>query len=218
MTAPDATLATLSGAFNQAAAGLTTIFGLAATELELLDKMQTVYETELPSEDHPDYDRMLAERDDALAWLSEQFLDNDQIVIAKTERYIGLLWTLDRMEQMFKDRAKEIRENAAVVERHADRVRARLLAAMQVMERPRIDTPNGSARIQANPGRVEVLEPIDVARVEGYASKPVTVPAEFVSSVTVWKVDKRRIAAWIKSTNEVPAGVQIVKSDSLRIS
>lgn len=218
MTASDATLATLTNGFNQAAAGLTTIFGLAATELELLDKMQTVYETELPAEDHPDYDRMLAERDDALAWLSEQFLDNDQLVIAKTERYIGLLWTLGRMEQMFKDRAKEIRENAAVVERHADRVRARLLAAMQVMERPRIDTPNGSARIQANPGRVEVLEPIDVARVEGYASKPVTVPAEFVTPVTVWKVDRRRIAAWIKSTNEVPAGVEFVKSDRLAIS
>lgn len=199
------TLASLTGTFMEVAAGLTTLLDLTTNEVVLIGKMQTAYETELPAENHPDYAARLAARDEALAWLSEQFLANDERIIAKSENYIRLLWQLGKIENAYQERAKETREKAAVVERHANRVRDRLMQAMKAMDRERIETPSGTVRIQANPGRLEVLEEM-------------AVPKEFIKTVVVTSVDKMAIKAFIESTGETPAGCELVKSDSLRIS
>lgn len=205
MTGSDATLATLSGAFTQAAERLPTLFDLAESELRLLSDLEAAYTAESPSPSDPRYEVALEEQQEAVARLAQQFVGNEAMVIRKVESYIGLLAHMRMLTDARKAQAARLTAKAKVTERGEEWLRERLLQAMRVMGRERIETPIGTVRIQANPGRVEVLE-------------EQLIPPEFVKTVITTAVDKRAISAWIKSTSEVPDGVEFVKSDRLAIS
>lgn len=184
---------------------LPTIFDLAESELRLLSDLEAAYTAEPPDPSDPRFEVALEEQREAVARLAAQFVGNEALVVRKVESYIGLLAHMRMLTDARKAQAARLAAKAKITERGEEWLRERLLQAMKVMNRERIETPIGTVRIQANPGRLEVLEEM-------------AVPKEFIKTVITTSVDKMAIKAFIKSTGETPSGCEFVKSDSLRIS
>lgn len=185
-------LSNVSGLFMRTAERLPSLFDLSAEELRLLSDLEDAYRAEEPDQE-------------AVDRLAAQFVGNEALVVRKVENYIGLLAHLDMLSAARKAQADRLAAKAKTTEAGAKWLKERLLQAMKVMGRDRIETPIGTVRVQSNPGRVEVLA-------------EQMVPREFIKTVITTSVDKRAISAHIKASGEVPEGIEFVKSDSLRVS
>jgi hypothetical protein len=78
------------------------------------------------------------------------------------------------------------------------------LRHLQAVGTEKTETDRFTVAIRANPPSVEVLE-------------PTLVPAEFIRTVTTMSVDKRAILELLKTTGEVPEGIEIVRKQRLEI-
>jgi hypothetical protein len=121
------------------------------------------------------------------------------------------------MAEARKAEADRLRDRAKSAEQHATWLRSRLLVHMQTTGRQRIETSRFTLSVRQNPVSVSVLNEPVLTKVEAYETMP-GVPAEFVRLITLYKVDKRAIAAQVKATGEVVDGTTVSRGESLRIS
>lgn len=190
-----------TGRFMAVSEHMPTLFDLSAEELRLLSDLEEVYGRAIDPTD----DEALADHEEALERLSVQFVGNEALVVRKVENYIGLLAHLDMLSAARKAQADRLAAKAKTTEAGAKWLKERLLQAMKVMGRDRIETPIGTVRIQANPPKVEVLEPMLVPKI--YERTKITID-----------VDKRAILADYKANGEAIPGVEITRGESLRVS
>ena len=83
-------------------------------------------------------------------------------------------------------------------------VRHRARAAVEALALAIIDTTRFSIRVRTNPPAVQVLEEM-------------LVDDQYIRTVTTTSVDKRMILDNFKATGEIPAGIDITRSQRLEI-
>lgn len=130
-------------------------------------------------------------------------------------------WTvrdLERLSEARKAEADKLREQAKRLEATADRLKGLMLTAMQATGQQRIDTPRFVVRIQKSPPSVKFDDEPATERIEAYDRPPAGVPLEYVTVLTLYKVDKRRILQDVKATGELPPGTTVHHGSHLRIA
>lgn len=187
--------------FQQAAEDLPRLFDLAVEDVLTLSDLTLAYGQEVD----PDDEKAVQRKEEAVARLAAQFVDNDELVIRKVERYIHVLETQDMMVTNFKARAKRLRDHAAAIEKGQDHLKARLLAAMQVMKRESVATPAGVVSTQQNPPAVKVWD----------AS---LIPAEFMRTKVEVAPDLNAIKAHVKLTHTDVPGTTVERATRLVVS
>ncbi len=190
-----------TAAFMAASQRIPSVFTLADEEVRILDALELVYGAEVDPADTEAIER----REDAITYLQDEFEQNAALVIRKTEGYLRLLAHLSAMEEARKAHAARLRASAAVYEKAQADVKRRLMTAMQIMERERIETPIGTVRIQDSPLSVNVVD----------AS---AVPHEYERTKITVEVDKVSILRDVKAGAAVPPGVTIERGQHLRLS
>lgn len=184
--------------FNRAADALPGIMDLAGAEVALLADLTLVYGQEVDSDDSEAVEQRL----EAMSRLAAEFIGNEALVVRKVERYIHVLEAQEMMVANFKARAKRLRDHATAIENGHNELKATLIAAMHTMDRDQVVTPSGVASIRQNPPHVDIANEPVLAKVEAYETMP-DIPSEFVRLITLYKVDKRALAAAIKVRGEV---------------
>ncbi len=169
---------------------LPRLLDLADAELQLMQDFEAAYEQDPPDEE-------------ALARISAEFVGNEALVIQKLENYLALDEKFTMFEQAFKARAAELRELAAIAERNRERLRARLLVAMQVMGRDKVVTPSGVVRRQLN-------------AVSCVVTDRALIPSEFMRQPPIPERQPDLVA--IKAAGVPVPGTELVRKESLRIS
>ncbi|GAC1647952.1 MAG: hypothetical protein NVS4B6_22680 [Mycobacterium sp.] len=129
----------------------------------------------------------------------------DQMLIEKTESYCHVIKEFDAMAAERKRDADRMRARAQAAERHADFLKNRLLANLQVVGRKRVELARYTLSVVQNPPSVQVLD----------AS---AVPAEFKRTVITTTVDKRAVLDAFKSNGEMIPGTEISRTERLSIT
>lgn len=133
----------------------------------------------------------------------------EEVEIALAQKVDRCAWTvrdLERLADVRKAEADKLRDQAKRLDGAADRLKSLMLVAMQQTGQQRVETPRFTVRIQRNPPKVEV---VDEAAVE---------PRFLRHIPEKWEVNKQAIGANYKATGEIPPGVTVTQSDSLRIA
>lgn len=197
MTAPDATLATLSGGFNQAAERLPVLYKLAAEFTRLVDLHED------PDSDPAEIDLELAEvvRDiKAKAFGIAELIKSCERKEGDCKREEERLYAMRKRAETLKEKLKEYARRE-----------------MEVMGLDRIDVGTHTLAIRLNNPAVEVLDEPAIARVEAYETMP-DVPKEFIQLITLYKLDRRALLAHVKATGEVVPGAVVVRRPRLQVS
>lgn len=129
----------------------------------------------------------------------------DQMMVEKVESYISVIRSLESMAAARKVEADRLRDRSKTAERHADWLKARLLTHMKIAGRDRMEMARFTLAIRQNPVSCVVLE-------------EAMVPNEFKHTVITTTVDKNAIKEHVKATGEVVPGIELVRTESLRIS
>lgn len=183
-------------------------FLTAANRLPTLWQLSTEFDVLLALLEEPDQD---------LAAIDAEMQRVAGDIVHKAHGVAAVIQSLQKLAEWQKGEMRRMAERAKASEAHADRLKAYALACMKVIEQPRIETGTFTLSIRANPPHVDVLNEPVLARVEGYETMPDEVPGEFVRQITVYKVDKRAITAYVKATGEVVPGCELVRTESLSI-
>lgn len=136
----------------------------------------------------------------------------------KLDRCAWTVRDLERLSEARKAEADKLRDNAKRLEATADRLKGLMLTAMQATGQQRIDTPRFVVRIQKSPPSVKFDDEPATERIEAYDRPPAGVPLEYVTVLTLYKVDKRRILQDVKATGELPPGTAVHHGSHLRIA
>jgi len=179
--------------FMLSAGRMPALFDLAESELQLLSDLEAVYGEPVDQSDP----EALARHEAAVQALAEQFIGNEAMVVRKIEGYIGLMAHLRMLTDARKTQAKRMAAKAEVTEKGEAYLKERLLQAMQLMGRERIETPIGTVRIQANPPRCEVLE-------------EEMIPRDYKRTVVTTTINKRAILEAASRGETVP-GTEVVR-------
>jgi hypothetical protein len=170
--------------FLKAAERATTLYALSESYNQLVDLLED-----------PESDPQRVEQElDRLAGDIKQ----------KAENIAGLIRWCEGLAQLRRGEAKRMLESAAPLENKADWLREYVLKNLQALGIQRVDTARFTLRVQQNPPRVEVLEPL-------------LVPGEFKRQRIIVDVDKRKILEHVKETGEVVEGTEIVRGTRLDI-
>lgn len=129
----------------------------------------------------------------------------DQMIVEKTESYVSVIRSLEKMAEARKGEADRLRDRAKTAEAQADWLKARLLVHMQTTNRPRIETARFTLAIRQNPPSVNVLD-------------AAAVPSDYQRTKIDISVDKRAILEHFKATGELVDGIEITRGESLRLS
>jgi len=143
-----------------------------------------------------DYLRVLDALEDGDADLEVELDRIAGEITHKAESIAGLVAQLDGMAAMRKAEAQRLRDRATADEHHAARLRQYLLVHMQAIGTERIDTARFTVSVRQNPPAVEITDEMQV-------------PDEFRRTVTTVSVDKKSILEHLKSTGEIPPGVEV---------
>jgi hypothetical protein len=125
-------------------------------------------------------------------------------ITGKAESIAVIVTECNARADVLRAGAERLRERAAVEERKAERLKQYLFKNMAVVGTDKITTTRFTVTVRTNPPAVEVLEPL-------------LVPAEFIRTVTTTSVDKRAVLELLKTTGEVPDGIEIVRKQRLVI-
>jgi hypothetical protein len=188
--------------FNAAASRLPRLFDITADEIELMDLLEDAC-----NQDPPDPERVAA--------LEAHLGDNHALIVQKTEHYVHVIEKFRMLKENHRARARERFELAAVCERSEELLKDRLRQALTAMGRKRVETPEGGVRRQLNNPSVAIIE-------------EQAIPADFWTTPEP-EVSKTKILDFWRATGGhstpdgieggmMPAGVQIVRKESLRIS
>lgn len=139
------------------------------------------------------------------ATIEDQLAKLGGAIKEKSESIAGLIRWCEGLAEMRKAEAKRMTDGAKRFENKASWLRSYLLQHMRAMELPKIETGRFTIAVRQNPPAVEVLEEM-------------LIPQEFKRVVQEVVIDKRGILEHLKTTGEVPAGVEIRRGESLRIS
>lgn len=175
--------------FNTAAQRLPTLFDLEAQAYELLAYLDEWHDLE--PED-------IAEGQAQLALI-------DQMMLEKVESYVSVIRSLDAMADAREAEEHRMRDRKLSARKQAEWLKNRLLVHMQTTGRQRIEMARFTVSVKTNPPSVNVLD-------------AAAVPGEFQRTRIEVSVDKRGILDALRATGEIPAGVEIVRTESLRIA
>lgn len=131
----------------------------------------------------------------------------DQMIAEKVESYVSVIRSLEKMAEARKAEADRLIARAKSAAGQADWLKDRLLVHMKTDGRPRIETARFSLSIRKNPESVSVVD----------AS---LIPADFWRQppVPALQPDLVAIKAHTKSTGEMVAGTELVRTERLAIS
>ena len=147
----------------------------------------------------------LLEDPDADADALEQQLDGIAgLLTQKADNIAALVQHIEGMAAMRKAEADRMRDLAVQDQKRAERLRSYLLRHMQALGSERIDTARFKISVRTNPPSVQVVN-------------EVLVPAQFIREVVTVSVDKRAIMEQVKTTGEIPAGIDITRSTRLDV-
>lgn len=125
-------------------------------------------------------------------------------LLHKLEDYGVVMTEMRKVAQGRRDEQRRMQARTLAAEGALERMKDRLVAHMQANGSRPIETPKFTFRLQANPKSVVVVD-------------ETAIPQQFI--VVTYTPSKTAIKDWIKSTGEVPDGVEFVSSgDSLRVS
>ena len=112
---------------------------------------------------------------------------------------------LERRAEVCRAEAKRLSERAKRAEAHVAWLHSYVLEQLQAIGLDRLETPRFTLAIRTNPPACTV---VDAA----------LVPGEFTRTLISIETDRRAILQHVKTTGEVPAGVEITRSQRLAIS
>ena len=142
---------------------------------------------------------------DADADALEQQLDGIAgLLTQKADNIAALVQHIEGMAAMRKAEADRMRDLAVQDQKRAERLRSYLLRHMQALGTEKIDTARFKISVRTNPPSVQVVN-------------EVLVPAQFIREVVTVSVDKRAIMEQVKTTGEIPAGIDITRSVRLDV-
>jgi hypothetical protein len=116
-----------------------------------------------------------------------------------------VLQGLDRLADWQRVEGQRLMAKARANEAHAERLKTYALSCMESLGIERLETGTHTLSVRTNPPAVQVID-------------ETIVPNEFVRKVVVTSVDKRAILTHVKQTGEVPAGIEVQRSQSLRVT
>jgi hypothetical protein len=116
-----------------------------------------------------------------------------------------VLQGLDRLADWQRSEGQRLMAKARANETHAERLRSYALSCLQSLGIERLETGTHTLSVRTNPPSVNVLD-------------AAAVPSEFQRTKIEIAPDKVAILAHHRRTGEVPAGVEIQRSQSLRVS
>lgn len=195
--------ADLRSTFMETSRGLSSLMDLTAEDVRLLGLLDAVY----GDDPNPADDEAVEAHEVAVEALAMEFAQNEAFIVKKVEAYLHVLKKLSMFEEWYRNESRRLAAKARSAENAQGYLKDRLLQAMQVMERDRLDTPIGSVRIQKNPGKVEVLAqemvPDQYLRV---------IPAHYEVNKT-----NPELRAKLKAGEDVP-GIAWVVTESVRLA
>lgn len=153
------------------------------------------------------YVRVLALLDDKDADAAALDAELEQIagaITQKADHIAALIAEFEGLVGVRKAEAQRLKERAETAQHKADRLRDYLLRHLQALGAEKISTEHFDIAVRTNPPSVEVLEQM-------------LVPAEFIHTVTTTSVDKRAVLELLKTTGEIPDGIEIVRKQRLEI-
>lgn len=190
-----------SAEFVHAAQQLPTVFTLTDLEVVLLEAMADAEER---GEDPTNALAQCPEIEEALA--------------QKLEHYVSLLRHVEWLRDARKAEADRLAARAKTASKLAEWLKERLKQHLELTGQQRIETSRYTVRLQPSPPSVRFDDEPGTERVEAYDRPPAGVPLEYVTVLTLYKVDKRGILASVKADGVIPPGVDIVHGQHLRIS
>lgn len=132
-------------------------------------------------------------------------LDSLNIAFAeKAENIVKLIRSLNAQGSAIKDEIKKLRDKLGAVEGRVDGLKHYLQTGMEKTGKDSLDVGIFRVRLQNSPLSVKI---IDVG----------SLPEQFKREIVEIRVDKRGIIDHIKSTGEVPVGIQAVQGRHIRI-
>ena len=132
-------------------------------------------------------------------------LDNWNVVL--TDKLTGcakVIKNLSAEETALREESQRLQQRATAVRNRCQWLKDYVMEQLLRIGKRKIDAGIFKIRIQKSPLRVEIVQ--DEA-----------VPDEFKERVESWRIDKKSIAEHVKSTGEVPMGIQAHQSEHLRI-
>jgi Siphovirus Gp157 len=127
-----------------------------------------------------------------------------------------VIHAIENKAAMLKIEEQRLYAKRKAAENAAERMRAYTLAQLKSIGIDRLDYGTFTLSVRQNPAHVDILNEPVLARVEAYETMP-EVPPEFVRLITLYKVDKRAIAAAVKASGEVVPGARVARTESLSI-
>lgn len=132
----------------------------------------------------------------------------DELVVLlqqKSQNIIGYTKNIELTINAMKEEEKRIADNRKVLENKMDRFKDYVKECMEKNGITKIETGLGTLSIAKSPASVEIVNEDEI-------------PSEFKQEVVTVKVDKTKIKNNFKETGEIPAGVNIITTNTnLRI-
>ena len=123
----------------------------------------------------------------------------------KSQNIIGYTKNIELTINAMKKEEKRIADNRKVLENKMTRFKDYVKECMERNDIPKIETGLGTLSIAKSPASVEIINEDEV-------------PSEFKQEIVTVKIDKTKIKNNFKETGEIPAGVNIVTTNTnLRI-
>lgn len=145
---------------------------------------------------------------------SEEITEEDKIKIKeeltqllqkKSQNIIGYIKNIELTIEAMKEEEKRIADNRKVLENKMGRFKEYVKECMERNGITKIETSLGTLSIAKSPISIEIV-------------KEEEIPKEFKQEVITVKIDKTKIKNNFKETGEIPAGVNIVTTNTnLRI-
>lgn len=123
----------------------------------------------------------------------------------KSQNIIGYTRNIELTIEAMKSEEKRISEQRKVLENKLDKFKEYVKECMENNGITKIETSLGTLSIAKSPTSVEIVSEDEV-------------PSEFKQEITTIKIDKTKIKDNFKETGEIPAGVNIITTNTnLRI-
>lgn len=164
---------------------------------------------------------ILAELDEGQGDESElgaRLAETEVRLAEKIESCAYVVNDLARLAASRKEEGKRLTDQARTLEKAVERLKGMMLTAMGAMRQDKLMLPRLTVAIRQNPPAVKFADEPPTISVDGYEYPPAHVPLKYLTIVTVYKVDKRKILSDLRDTGEVIPGVSAERATRLEIS